>query len=272
VAGESLQGGTRVSEEFSVSRTKIRQAGLSVGGGAETILGAAAVTEFEYVASAAKVGEGIEFGLTELLHCRLVHDIAERSLSEVAKPVGVVHELIAGEDIAVMLERQDSATGRTEYAKGVGQAQERPERFLEELHRKRAKVAGDPIVERTAQKFAEDFWIRGAGADTVERGRIVLDEGQELQRFDPELAEEAHEDSGIPGVLVVQDAKHVERDPCPSDPDQRLDDQALGGQISRVSSIGIVVFGWAVQAKPDGEFLPRQEIDPLWIEPESVGL
>ena len=149
--------------------------------GAEAIFGAGAVTEFEYVASAAQVREGIEFVLTEALDCRVADDSAERGLSEVANPVGVVHKLIAGENITVMLERQDSATGRTEYAKGVGQAQERPERFLEELHRKRAEVAGDPIVERTAKEFAEDLWICGAGADPIGRERIALDEGKELQ-------------------------------------------------------------------------------------------
>jgi Zn-dependent membrane protease YugP len=85
----------------------------------------------------------------------------------------------------------------------------------------------------------------------------VLDQGKELQRLDAQLAEEAHQNSGIAGVLVVQDAKYVETDHCSPKPIQRLDDQALGRQTVRVTAVRIVVLGGAVQTKSDGESFPR---------------
>jgi hypothetical protein len=42
------------------------------------------MAEFEHVAGAAQVREGIELVLAEPLYCRVVHDIAERGLPEVA--------------------------------------------------------------------------------------------------------------------------------------------------------------------------------------------
>jgi hypothetical protein len=139
------------------------------------------VAEFQHVASTALVGERLELVQAKALKGQVARDFAQRGLSKVPQPAGIVHELVADEDVPVVFQDQDLAAGLAEYAQGVRQAQERAKGLLEKLHGEVAQVVSNPIVERLAEKFAEDFRGGGAGTDPVGRCWIALDERKELQ-------------------------------------------------------------------------------------------
>jgi hypothetical protein len=139
------------------------------------------MAEFQHVANTALVGERLELIQAKALKGRVARDFAQWGLSKVPQPAGFVHELVAGEDVPVVLQNQHLAAGLAEYAQGVRQAQERAKGLLEKLHGEEAQVVSDPLVERLAEKFAEDFRGGGAGTDPLGRCWIALDERKELQ-------------------------------------------------------------------------------------------
>src|SRR5262245_30615758 len=99
-------------EEAQVASAEIVQPRFAVGGRQETVFRAAAVAGKAHLAASALRRQAVELGPAEARLLRRADQVGHVRLTDVAEPVLGLDEVIAGVEIAVVLERQRRAAGR----------------------------------------------------------------------------------------------------------------------------------------------------------------
>lgn len=115
-----LHVGGCVLEELLVAFAEAAETGLAFGGGGEAVFGTLAVTEEQPAAGATQAGEGVVLVDSETELCGGAVEIAEGVVGDVAEPVLGIDEVVAGIDVAVVLDDEAVATGLAEGAEGGG--------------------------------------------------------------------------------------------------------------------------------------------------------
>ena len=96
--------GCHVGEVLSVSLAEVVESRLAVVGGAEAVLGTAAVAGEEPLAGAALCGQAFQFGAPEVMLALAIHHCSDALAMDVAQEVLWEDEVVAGIDVAVVLD------------------------------------------------------------------------------------------------------------------------------------------------------------------------
>lgn len=102
------------------------EAPLAVGGAGEAVLGAAPVAGEEIGTFAALAHQGSGLGAPELAPARRLRQTGQTIAGQTAEAIFGIDVVVAGEDLAVVLERQRRAALLGEDAQRGGQAQPLP--------------------------------------------------------------------------------------------------------------------------------------------------
>ncbi len=216
-------------------------------------------------------------------------------LVDVAELVPRLHEVVAGVQVAVRLERGAVAAGRGVDAEKVP-PQPPLERHVEQLHEDPAHVPPNPLLEDVDQEAAvllpahralrhqaarlgveEPLPPRPVAPALVgQRDRLFrrpLDDRDELHPLRAELvAQEAVDGPPVRLVGRVHRAQDVEVDPVPAQGPPALHDAVEGAPPAAVDPVGVVHLAGAVDAQADEERVLLEEGAPLVVEQESVRL
>ena len=203
--------------------------------------------------------------------------------------------MIAGVDVAVVLERGPEAAGRGMDAEEMA-AEIGLERHVEELHEHFADVAPHPFLENVDEKAsvllapdrAVGHEIAGLGVekalaraviapalvgDRERLGRRPLDDRDELHPFGAELvAEEAVDLSAMLLVGGVDGAQDVELDPVLAKKAPPAHHEVEGALTLPVAPIGVMQFARPVDAETHEEVVLLEEGAPGVVKEKAVGL
>jgi hypothetical protein len=173
-----------VLEEGLVPFTQVVQPRLPAGRHQDSILGAAAITGKAHFALAAIARQGIQLGLTETALLLRAGHLNQGDVSDIAKLVRGLYEIIAGAQVAVMLHGHGLATGTLKGAQRWLLAQPGRQCHVENLHEYPAHIAPGPFVEDGDQEVPASPGCRRVLRHLLaclESGRVVaLDDGDEL--------------------------------------------------------------------------------------------
>jgi len=98
------------------------------------------------------------------LRCRIATAAAiarenKRALHDVSEPVLGIDEMVAGVEVAVVLDRQRPPAPRRKYAQALGISAQDFERNIGNLHKRAADIVPHPLVEHAGEKLAELQWL-----------------------------------------------------------------------------------------------------------------
>ncbi len=275
--GHQAHRSLRVREERLEPGAEPVEAGLTVGREQQAVLWALAVAGEEVLARAAEGGQRLLLGLPERALLLGAHEVADGGLEDVAEQVARIDEVVAGVDVAVVLERHPLAAGRLEDAETRGAANVGGEHAVKGLHEHLADVAAHPLVEDCVQEAAVVLRLHAAPGyrpRPAARGRrLDLDDRDELDEAGAELvAEEAVHLERVPGVGGVDRAQHVELGAVLLQAAGGRDDAVEDGSPAEVVPVGVVQLARPVDAEPDEVVVLGEERAPRVVEQDAVGL
>ena len=160
-----------MGEESLIARAEIVEAALAVRRPEEAVLRTPAVAHGQDLAGLAKAGQPVQLGLSEGPLRRAFEQLDQRGLPDIPEAVLRVDKMIAGEEVAVMLDDGDVAAGLPEDAEGVLPAEGRCDCLLEYLHFDAPDILAQPLVKNGAEKIAEGLGRHRAVAYAAVRRR-----------------------------------------------------------------------------------------------------
>ena len=212
------------------------------------------------------------------------------SISDILSPeLTSTHVVVAGVEVAVVLEREAASADLRVYAERRRLFEELGQDDLEGLYEDLAHVVAlEPAVEEAVERPPPLHRPDAAGAhrgvrlvdERVDRPLAafgledlpVLDDGNELEVARADPLQEVVEGGGLVGVVPVQHRQRVEFDAVPL---QRVDspqDPAKGSAAGRVAPVPIVHGLRAIDADTHQEAFGRQKTPPLVVDQRGVGL
>ena len=154
LVGHKAHVGIDVPEVHFVPLAQVVEAVLATWGFGKAVFGAAAVAGEAVVAFDAVLGQRVLFVLTELGLLRAGDHVADALLVDVAQAIIRIDEVVAGVQVAVVLDDQRLAAGLGEDAQARILAQPRAERHVKKLHKDLADVVAHPFVKDRAEELA----------------------------------------------------------------------------------------------------------------------
>src|SRR5271165_3708169 len=287
---------TGAGEEKLQSRAQIILPRLAVLRQREAVLWTAAVAQGAHRALAALFRQRVALGVAELAHLRRSDELDERRRRDIAQLLARLDEMIAGVDVAVVLQRRPIAAGRRMDAEQMA-AEIGLERHVEQLDEHLCHVAPRPFLENVDQEpavlLAADRTVgdevaglrikqallaraRVAPAlvgDGERLGRGPLDDRDELHPFRAELVAEKPIDP--PPVLLVggvDGAKDVELDAVLAQKTPAAHHEVEGALPLPVAPVGVVQLARPVDAEAHQKIVLLEEGAPGVVEQEPVGL
>src|ERR1017187_6573395 len=191
--------------------TQIVQTVLALRRPDQTVLRTSAVAQSQDIALLAIAWHALAFIASEFEQRRTFQQFGQRRLAYIPEAILRVDEVVAGIDIAVMLEHDDIAADLRGHAQRVLHAQERPGRLVEVLNIDPADIAPHPLVEDGAEESPVGLGRDGLRADLALP--LAGHQRQELQELDADVPEETIHRCGLPHVLIVNHAEHIAMDP-----------------------------------------------------------
>src|SRR6185312_11861816 len=146
--------GDVVEEEF-VAGAEVVEAGFAVGSCEEAVLGALSVAGEADFALVAVAGQGVALGGSEAALLGRADERLHGRLHNVAQLIFRIDEVVAGVEVAVVLEGEGHAAVLAENTKALRHSEPAFESYVEDLDEGLADVAADPLVEDGAQEFSE---------------------------------------------------------------------------------------------------------------------
>jgi hypothetical protein len=208
---------------------------------------------------------------------RVVDERGERRVEQVPEPVGALDVVVAGVDVAGVLERQGVAADGLMDADPGRHAQVLAEQVVEGLHEHLSDVAADPGVEDGEEEAPER---RSRHAPLGERGPALrarrvrpLDDRDELQEARAGLvAQEAVDVEGRVDVAGVDGGEGVPLDLVAAQHLDAAHDRVEGAAAALVVAVAVVQVARTVEADPHQEAVAGEERAPGVVEPRPVGL
>src|SRR3990172_3759742 len=123
-----------------------------------------------------------------------------------------INEMVAGIEVAVMLDDDDVPAGLAKNAERMLHPQRRPRRLVENLDDDAPDIVPHPLVENGAEKLAEGLRRHRLKAYPTLAVIQSLYKGKELQVLDADLLKEAVNLRRVVDVLVVDHAEEIAMD------------------------------------------------------------
>jgi len=261
-----------VGEKMLVTGTEIVQTCLPLRRPAETVLRALAVTHGPDIALKAVQGQTLQFGLPEGSLCRAFKQLNQRRAGNIPKVMFRIYEMVAREEVPVMLDDRNIAARRPEDA----QRMLLPERYsgglLENLHLDPPNVPAHPFIEDGTEKTAPGISRHCEWANVIFSLRLRLDHGQKAHVWSFDLLEELVHLKGMPDIVRIDHAQDIGIDAV-------LSQELISAHcflVSRLTTlrdtIPVVHFSRPIQTQADSKILRRQKAAPLLIKERPIGL
>lgn len=282
-------------KETVVAGAEVVETGLTIGGAQETIFGTLAMTGEEDVALATLTRHVVALDARELLLARGVHEFVDGVVADVAKTILGEDEMVAGIDIAIVLDDTGMTAVGSQGAESGRQVHPVGKCGVEDLDEELTDIATHPLVEHGTEEVAP--LLRGdahggeghivvvggcqkgvrvgllLGVGGVAVAMASLDDGCELKEAAAELvAEELIEACGLLDREIVDDCHGVPLDAIAVEEVDALGDQSEGGFAGGRAAVGIVPRLRSVDGHTDEPVLIAQKATPVWGEEGAIGL
>jgi hypothetical protein len=282
-----------VVEEVLIARAEVVEPRLALRCRDEAVLRATAVAGEADVAVEAVLRQRLALVESELPLLRRAHQLEHVRHLDVAELVPGLDEVVAGVEVAGVLECEREAAGLGVDAEAGVLTCPVGERHVEHLHVDLTHVAADPLLEDVDQEAAVLFAGDRAVGDVcsvlrVERpiapgaprhgavlGRLgdPLDDRDELDKACAALVpEEAVDLASVVGVGGVDRRQGVPLDPGFLKEGEPTHDLVERTRAALVDAVGVVELLRAVDREPDQEVVLFEEGGPLVVEQRAVGL
>lgn len=134
-------------EEVSIPRTEIVEAVFPIGSGDESVLGAFSVTGMPHLAIEAELRQSRFFGLPKFNLFLRVGQLNNWQFQNVAELVVGLDKVIATVQVAIVFDRQRSATLLAKDTQARFEIKPGSQRLVENLHEDFAYISSNPFIE-----------------------------------------------------------------------------------------------------------------------------
>ncbi len=183
-----------------------------------------------------------------------------------------VNEVVAGKEVAVVLDNGKISTGFAKHAERMLESARRPGCFFKYLDHNSPDILTHPFIENRTEKLAESLRRYGIGAHSSGEIRPTLDNGKERHIFGADVLEIPIHLRRKLDIVVIQDTENVARNPVMPQELECAQGLFMRGLLPFGQPIMVVHFLGAIQTEPDSKALPSQETAPLFVDENPVRL